>query len=347
MRPLLTFLAFCVSSGALAAPGPSSQDAKITLALDFCANAIPQAVTDLAEVAARIPGLTLAEPRPLQDIVPEAGLRESLRRVFRIDDDGELGFASFDAQPSPHRLPYAAFSPQADVCLVVGAERKPDDPGLRSLLDAADSGWTPDAAQGDSRLWKRPAPWGENVMIGLSPDEMMVLVALAQRPLSTPAQIREVSTAVLRPCVDAILGGEVPPTTVFEPTFGLIETGVGETSPEVKRHGLRSKVAGPRSVLAYNTYRNFVFCELATRDGMQPAEDVIAAVSEAIQALPGTREQKVKVAKRAAGAAPEVTPLRSWRVSRSGASRKAQIRVGVRDQDIVVVTIEHASGWRW
>jgi hypothetical protein len=259
-----------------------------------------------------------------------------------------LRFAAFDPAPSPLKWPYAAFRPNGEMCLVVGP---PDQEGsadsVLARVSAKDSPWSAKNMDRDNQLWERAAPLGEMITLGLSGDEMMTIVALAERPVATREEVVAVTNAALKPCVEAVLTASPPATSAFDPVFTVVETHPAEKTPDLIHHTLRSQVAGPRSMLTFNTYREFVYCELWASDLRQPAAQVLAAMVDTITALPGIKELKVKAGKVATAGADHTSALRSWRVTRRGAARKAHISIGMGEQDIVVVKIEHSTGWLW
>jgi hypothetical protein len=354
MRKLLALAALIAASNAAAADDSGLERQKISLALDFCAGVVAQSAHGLVgdekdEVLGRgLPGVVVGRTKALVDQAPEPGMRESFRKIFEIGDTDALRFAAFDAEPSPLKLPYAAFVPGGDVCLVVGP---PDQPGsadsLRKRLSADGSTWSPKQEPDHRQLWERSAPLGEMMTLGVSDDEMMIVVALAERPIATPPEIAAIARAALTPCVEAVISAHPPAPDVFLPAFTPVETHPGEKTPELIHTTLRSQVAGPRSMLTFNTYRDYVYCALWTGDIRQPAEQVLAAVADTIAALPGIKEMKVKARQAGAADADAAKVLRSWRVTRRGAARKADITVGLRDQGIVVVTVYHSAGWFW
>ncbi len=361
MRPLfantvLAFVALSIAGKAFAASDTEAERRKISLALDFCAAVVAKSAHGVADddshayddIAAGLAGLALGPAKRMADQVPEAAMRESFREAFKIEDTDELRFAAFDPHPSPLQWPYAAFRPNGEMCLVVGTPNQEGSAdSLLARLSASGSAWSAKEMEGNSQLWERAAPLGERITLGVSGDEMMTIVALAQRPVATREEIVAISGAALKPCVEAVLTANPPPTSVFDPVFTVVETHPGEKTPELVHHTLRSQVAGPRSMLTFNTYKEFAYCELWTGDMRQPAEQVLAAVVDTITALPGVKELKVKAGKKSAPDADHTPPPRSWRVTRSGAARKAHISVGLREDDIVVVTIEHSTGWFW
>jgi hypothetical protein len=354
MRILLALVALSVAGSAFAATDSEAERQKISLVLDFCASVVAQGARGAADadhaydaLASRLPGLTLGPPKLLSEQIPEPIIRETFRKVFNVEDTEELRFAAFTPSPSARKIPYAAFKPDGEICLVVGPPNQEGSAdSLLTRLSANGSPWSAKSKEGDSQLWERAAPLGETITLGLSGDEMMIFMALAQRPVATREEIAAIASATLTPCVEAILNASPPAARVFDPAFTVVETHPAEKTPGLVHTTLRSQVAGPRSMLTFNTYKEFVYCELWTSDVRQPADQVLAAVVDTITALPGIKETKVKVAKAAPDA--DVTPvLRSWRVTRRGAARKADISIGVREQNIVVVSIEHSTGWFW
>lgn len=352
MRILLALVALSVAGNALAAPGSEPERQKISLALDFCASVVAQGAHGIVDdghaydaLATGLPGLTIGPVKTLAAQVPEPGMRESFRGVFKIEDTDELQFAAFTPNPSPLHLPYAAFKANGEICLVVGAPHQQGSAdSLLTRLSAAGSPWSP--KKSGAPLWERTAPLGEMITLGTSEDEVMTLIALAQRPIATREEISAIASAALTPCVEAILTASPPAARAFDPAFTVVETHPSEKTPGLVHTTMRSQVAGPRSMLTFNTYREFVYCELWTSDMRQPAGPLLAAVVDIITALPGIKEMKVKAGKATADA--DDTPvLRRWRFTRRGSARKAQISIGIREQNIVVVSIEPATGWFW
>lgn len=267
------------------------------------------------------------------------------RNILKIEDQDEVQFAAFNAEPSHRTLPFAVFEPAGDSCLVIGARGPEGRTTLATQLAAPDSPWTR-KSKDDKELWRKAAPFDETIMLGMAANEAMIIVALEQRPVAAAADITTITNAAIKPCVEGSLTASPPPTSAFDPAFKVIETANGKKTPEVVLTTLRSQVTGPRSMLMFNSFRDTLFCEYWTSDARQPAADVLSVVVAAIEALPGIKEVKVKPKK--ADADDNRPPvLKSWRVSRRGAARKATINVSLERERVIVVTVEPATGWLW
>lgn len=322
-----------------AAAEPAAEQRAASLALDFCGDVIGQPKDRVISAARRVSGLTIGETKSFSELIDDGDLRAGYERVLNIDGDTPMSLAAFDRAPGVSSSPYAIFSHELNICLIMGVPTPAGGQSpLRLRLAEPASTWTTAGTDVDgTTLWERPAPFGEKVELGASWDNEMIIVTLAERPSATAAQIGGTARAALEPCVAGILDGLPPAHPHFAPTFALVSSGPDEENAEVTKTLFRSQVDGPRSLVGLSTFGDYSACEIWISDSHQPASTLAEIVTSTVAAVAGARETRA----RTRGENPE---LKAWRIKRRGAPRYVDVVLSIEDEKVVSLKVSQAAG---
>jgi hypothetical protein len=337
---LLTLSIVLATGSARADDLPANAAQAVSLVVDFCGAIVGAELENYDAAAARVPGLNLSAPKPLDGLAEDAAIRERLGKMLLIETNEPAQFAGFAPAPSYQSNPFTVFQPDGGVCVTILAPGSPAaEAAMFARLAAPGSPWVRDESE-SLVTWNRPAPFGENVFLMSSnhPDHTLVIVALETRPVATAPQIAAQIQGAIEPCIAGIVAGKPAEAPQFNGVFMEKARKKHPENADVDVLDLRSAIAGPRTWLQVRSFRDQSFCELMIGDPKQPIAAVLDAVNTTVATMPGAKVVEI----RAKGEEPAHP---AYRFKRGGT--KVDVSISLEDQDIIIVTVGRANGWWW
>jgi hypothetical protein len=319
---LLAFFA-AAARGADTTP---AEDQLVSLAVDFCAGLVGEDHGAGLAASQRIPGLNLSAAKPLEQWTADEQARSGISAGLVKTLDDPLRFAAFSDAPGINSKPGAMFAVDESACSASGTAKHDvfDAIGTRMTADAR---WklTDQTDSPRTATWHRTTATGGEVVFMLFNVEMMTFNrVLVKSPPSTVDSIRPLVKSVADTCVKGVLDGAELDVADFGPQFYVYRRADSEG------HAAQMRTFGvlPRAMLNASSFQGEYYCEFSLGTGSASAEELRAAMTEAIGGFKGV----------------SATSDHEWRIKQKKKSHQAQLSIEVDPRGLILLVIKTQGG---